>query len=189
MEPTTPDPLTPQLREAESLMEEALGEACAAPPASKADTGELVRVEEMLEIATDAARRTIALRRKRRDARKQAVARRAEMGAAEAAATAGASHRTVTDDRGVTWDVFAVYPEARLSPHSQLRGTFQQGWLCFDSAIEKRRLSPIPESWKELGDEELARLADQAEPARRRSGSHEGEDEPGPRPSPPAAGE
>ena len=28
-----------------------------------------------------------------------------------------------------------------------LRGSYAQGWLCFESAGEKRRLSPIPEDW------------------------------------------
>lgn len=163
VEPREPEPPTP-----ESLVEQALAEACAAPPASKADTGELIRVEEMLEIATDAAKQAISLRRKRRETQARARAAGAEMGAAEAAASGGATHRSFSDARGVRWDVFAVYPEARPSPHSQLRGTFHEGWLCFDSAAEKRRLSPVPENWQALGDEELKGLVDRAERARSR---------------------
>ena len=45
VEPTQPDPLNSDLREAESLMEQALAEACDTDSPSKVDTGELIRVE------------------------------------------------------------------------------------------------------------------------------------------------
>jgi hypothetical protein len=170
------------------LMEQALAEACDEEEApSKMDTGQLIRVEGMLEIATDAAKQAIALRRQRREAKERSGARGGvEMGAAEAAASPGASHRAFRDPRGVTWDVYAVYPEARLAP--KLRGPFQQGWLCFDAGPEKRRLSPIPENWQDLADEELERLAERAEPARSRRSSRSAGDEPGPTDSRPPAG-
>ncbi|MDQ3997945.1 MAG: hypothetical protein M3303_13120, partial [Gemmatimonadota bacterium] len=66
MEPGTTGPLTPELRAAELTLEQALASACAAQPASKADTGELIRVEEVLQIASEAAKRAISLRRRRR---------------------------------------------------------------------------------------------------------------------------
>jgi hypothetical protein len=173
-----PNPLTSELREAESLMEQALAEACEAEPPSKVDTGELIRIEEMLEIATDAARQAVALRRERGETRKRSRARgSAEIGAAEAAASEGETHRAITDERGVRWDVYAVYPEARLSP--KLRGTFQHGWLCFDSGSEKRRHSPIPDDWQKLDGAELKRLVDAAERARPRRERDSG-DEPSP---------
>jgi hypothetical protein len=46
-----------------------------------------------------------------------------------------------------------------------LRGTYAQGWLCFESAKEKRRLSPIPYDWTTCGEDVLemyARHADKA---------------------------
>jgi hypothetical protein len=180
VEPTQPDPLASELSDAERALEAALEEACATPAASEVDTGELIRVEEMIDVASEAAKRAVSLRRRRRAQRAGGTAptRRGALADAEAAASAGATHRGFTDRRGVTWDVFAVYPEARLSPHSQLRGTFQQGWLCFDAGTEKRRLSPIPENWQALSEEMLETLAERAEVAgrrRRRSG-----DEPGP---------
>jgi hypothetical protein len=180
VEPTQPDPLTPELREAEQALEAALTEACASTPANEADTGELIQVDEMLEIASEAAKRAVSLRRRRR-ANRVTVQRQVGKGAladAEDAASPAATHRAFTDARGVTWDVFAVYPEARLSPHSQLKGTFPQGWLCYDSGTEKRRLSPIPENWQTLTDEELAKLAERAEVASRRRGRSG--NEPGP---------
>jgi hypothetical protein len=156
----------PELRDAELTVERALAEACTAKPARKADTGELIRVEEVLQIASDAAKRAISLRRRRRAERAQPSGSVA-LGDAEAAASVGATHRTVTDAGGTVWDVFAVYPEA--GPF-QLRGTFQQGWLCFDSGTEKRRLSPIPEDWRTVSTETLARLAERAEIASSRRG-------------------
>jgi hypothetical protein len=187
VEPTQPDWLTPELREAEALMEQALTEACDSETPSKADTGELIRVEEMLSVATDAAKRAIALRRKRREATKGSGApRSAELGAAEAAASESAAHRAITDERGVIWDVYAVYPEANLS--TKLRGAFQHGWLCFDSGAEKRRLSPIPDNWQRLDDEQMERLVDSAERARSRRARSGGDEPSSPDSHPPAGG-
>ena len=180
MEPTQHDPLIPELHDAEQALEAALTEACASKPANEADTGELIHVDEMLEVASEAAKRAVSLRRRRgaNRAKEQRPVGKGAMADAEDAASAAATHRAFADARGVTWDVFAVYPEARLSPHSQLKGTFPQGWLCYDSGTEKRRLSPIPENWQRLGDDELAKLAERAEVASRRRGRSG--DEPGP---------
>jgi hypothetical protein len=169
VDPGTTGPLGPELREAEETLEHALTEACASSPASEAETGELIRVEEMLQVASEAAKRAISLRRRRRADKAQRAARWA-MGDAEAAASLGATHRSFTDARGIWWDVFAVYPESRPSPHSQLKGTFQQGWLCFESGGEKRRLSPIPEDWRTVSQRDLEELLQRAEVASRRRG-------------------
>jgi hypothetical protein len=163
-----PGPLVPELRDAELTLEHALAEACAVQPASKVDTGELIKVEEVLQIASEAAKRAVSLRRRRRAERAQRAERWA-MGDAEAAASVGTTHRAFTDVRGIWWDVFDVYPESRHAGRSQLRGTFQQGWLCFDSGTEKRRLSPIPEDWRTVSDKELEQLAERAEVASRRA--------------------
>lgn len=169
MEPGQNEPLTPQLREAEISLEQALVDACATTTPSQADTGELIRMEEALQTASEAAKRAISLRRRRRAEKIQRAASWS-MGDAEAAASLGATHRNFTDAHGVWWDVFAVYPEVRLSPHSKLKGTFQQGWLCFDSGSEKRRLSPIPEDWRTVSDEDLEQLAQGADVASKRRG-------------------
>jgi hypothetical protein len=157
-------PVLPELRDAELMLDQALAEACATKPATSADTGELIEIEQMLQVAADAAKRAVSLRRRRRADRAQSSERWA-MGDAEASAALSATHRSFTDARGVWWDVFAVYPEARLSPHSQLKGTFAQGWLCFDSGAEKRRLSPIPDEWRAVSEAELERMAARAEVA------------------------
>jgi len=161
------NPLRPDLREAAEAMEQALSEACASKPADEADTGELIRVEEMIALAGEAARRAISIRRKARaDADAAGAAREVAEGAADRST---ATHRFFDDGRGVRWDVWAVYPEARPSPLSALPGTFPTGWLVFESVGEKRRLSPIPSDWQSLPADELERLCTQAEVAPRRT--------------------
>ncbi len=173
------EPLLPELREAELTLEHALTEACSTKPATAADTGELIKIEEMLQIANEAAKHAISLRRRRRADRTKR-AERSAMGDAEAAASVSATHRTFTGAAGVWWDVYAVQPDIRPGSHSPLIGTFQQGWLCFDSGTEKRRLSPIPDDWRTIADADLEKLAQRAEVAskkRRRSRGDRGSDD------------
>lgn len=59
-------PLRPQLRAIEHQLEEALGEVCSLPTPTKLNTGELIRVEETLALATEAAKEAVSLRRKLR---------------------------------------------------------------------------------------------------------------------------
>ncbi len=39
----------------------------------------------------------------------------------------------------------------------------QDGWLAFQSGKDRRRLTPIPERWVTLGDEELVQLLARAD--------------------------
>ncbi len=183
------DPLRPDLREAAETLEQALTEACASPSAQEADTGELIRVEEMLALASEAARRAISIRRKARHDTQldgedlpTALEGAARTGPA-ADQQASTTHRLFDDVRGVTWDVWAVYPEGRPSQLSALPGTFQTGWLVFESLTEKRRLSPIPSGWLTISTDELQQLCHRAATAPRRSRARrpKGED-----PTPPA---
>ena len=168
MQPSQPDPLRPDLREAAETLEQALAEACASTSAHEADTGELIRVEEMLALAGEAARRAISIRRKvRTEAESSAVAPES-IGGHSADQPVAVTHRLFDDARGVRWDVWAVYPEARPSHLSALPATFKTGWLVFESISEKRRLSPIPSNWQSLQPGELERLCERAEVASRR---------------------
>ena len=45
-----------------------------------------------------------------------------------------------------------------------LRGSYAQGWLCFDNAREKRRLTPIPTDWTTCSEQLLEVYARHAEP-------------------------
>ena len=46
---------------------------------------------------------------------------------------------------------------------ARLRGSYAQGWLCFESDYEKRRLSPIPEDWTTCEESRLEEYARQGE--------------------------
>ena len=67
--------------------------------------------------------------------------------------------REFTDKSGATWRVWDVYPTTRAS--AQWAGAnvdaraahfptheMADGWLCFESGSEKRRLAPIPPDWE-----------------------------------------
>jgi hypothetical protein len=58
--------LRPKLHDVERQLDESLDEVCDAPAASKLDTGELIRVEETLAVAAEAAKEAVSLRRRLR---------------------------------------------------------------------------------------------------------------------------
>lgn len=58
--------LRPQLYEQEARLSIALGEVCELPAPGKLNTGELIKVEETLALATAAAKEAVSLRRKLR---------------------------------------------------------------------------------------------------------------------------
>ena len=49
-------------------------------------------------------------------------------------------------------------PQAPVA-RARLRGTYAQGWLCFESDAEKRRLSPIPDDWTVCDEDRLEEYA------------------------------
>jgi len=58
------DSVQPKLHEMERQLSSALGEVCELPPPEKLNTGELIRVEETLALATAAAKEAVSLRRR-----------------------------------------------------------------------------------------------------------------------------
>ena len=70
--------------------------------------------------------------------------------------------REFKDTNGTEWLVWDVYPDQReasasdpaMFPHREL----SEGWLCFESPSEKRRLAPIPRGWQEWSADRLATL-------------------------------
>ena len=50
-------------------------------------------------------------------------------------------------------------------PRIRLAGGLDGGWIAFESARERRRLSPIPAGWETLPDAELERMCRSAAPA------------------------
>jgi hypothetical protein len=66
--------------------------------------------------------------------------------------------RQFTDARGISWRVWDVWP-TRMSQSATATNVsdmvvafpdrdFVDGWLCFESSAEKRRLAPIPPEWE-----------------------------------------
>lgn len=182
-------PLAAELHRAEETLKSTLREACAADVVH-ADTGELIKVEEMLAIASDAAKRAISIRRKRRHGGTKAAKQQASAADAPSApdlpvpmedVPTAPEHRTFSDSDGVMWTVRAVYPLDRTDArHARLLGTFQQGWLSFECETRKRRLSPIPPDWATADDLELQDLCLRAEeaPTRRTDERPSGPDAP-----------
>ena len=76
--------------------------------------------------------------------------------------------RILTDAMGVEWTVFEVKRQTGSKDRwSYLPEEFGDGWLCFESSLSKRRLTPVPPRWREYSDEELERMLGQAQPVNR----------------------
>ena len=77
--------------------------------------------------------------------------------------------RSITDAAGTHWTVFEVKKQGggMSDRWSYLPVEFGQGWLCFESSVSKRRLTPIPSEWREANDDELLRFLGQAQTVNR----------------------
>lgn len=144
------DALQPQLERATGTLKTALETACGSD-IDDADTGELIRIEEVLAIANEAAKEAVSVRRRLRDDVKRGRAGR----------------REVEDAKGIRWLIFAVFPSSPFG-RTTLSERFRGGWLSFDCGMETRRLAPIPDGWDGLSDADLMRLCATAEIAPRR---------------------
>ena len=71
--PSPADALRPQLEKVEEQLDRTLEQVCETPTASRLDTGQLIRVEESLALATEAAKEAVSLRRKMRADRDRAT--------------------------------------------------------------------------------------------------------------------
>ncbi|HKG92365.1 MAG TPA: hypothetical protein VKA84_10755 [Gemmatimonadaceae bacterium] len=82
--------------------------------------------------------------------------------------------REFRDSRGVSWKVWDVTPEAihPVTAAEEFLAEYRDGWLCFESEEDRRRLPLYPKGWSELTDEELEKLLTTAQPLpkRRRTG-------------------
>lgn len=81
--------------------------------------------------------------------------------------TPAAAERRKVDRRASAGGEFAGASNRRLTPdrrRSIFRRTvsvaneYNNGWLCFESEGEKRRLVPIPDDWVDMGPDRLATL-------------------------------
>jgi len=58
--------------------------------------------------------------------------------------------RTIADSTGVVWTVFEVKRKGGTGEWTYLPQQFGNGWLCFESNVSKRRLTPVPTRWTEF---------------------------------------
>lgn len=68
--------------------------------------------------------------------------------------------RDFVDANGMSWRVWPVTPDA-LQPRTAAEdylGEYGEGWLCFESASERRRLARYPKDWETLSNEDLCSL-------------------------------
>ena len=148
--------LRPKLAQAQKALEAALDEACDTD-VEDADGAELMRLEESLTVAREAARNAIA------------VLQRLHREQQEGDETHSEAHRLFVDDRGVQWDAFPVYPTRATSGRNSLPHPYHEGWLSIQCPDEIRRLTPIPEGWRQLSSAELCQLLQKAAVAPRRT--------------------
>src|SRR4051812_22369172 len=67
--------------------------------------------------------------------------------------------RNFTDSAGTEWTVFEVKRQGEEEDNwAYLPRGFRAGWLCFESDVGKRRLSPVPDGWKALNPPDLEKL-------------------------------
>lgn len=62
-----PHEMKSMLHAAHETLEDALDEVCASPPAEQETTGEMIRLEENLSVAAEAAKRAVSIRRRLHD--------------------------------------------------------------------------------------------------------------------------
>jgi hypothetical protein len=104
------------------------------------------------------------------------------------------AYRTFLDSNGTEWHAWDVAPESverRIADRrtsgevldfadrrradrrhaegcwSPLTSGIRDGWLCFDTSGDRRRLTPIPDDWEECGQHALEHYCRSATPARR----------------------
>jgi hypothetical protein len=76
--------------------------------------------------------------------------------------------RHIRDAAGVEWMVYEVNPVlSEWRAADSLPDGYRNGWLCFESPTEKRRLLPLPAGWNELPTEQLSALLVNAVQVRR----------------------
>jgi hypothetical protein len=88
--------------------------------------------------------------------------------------------RGFTDSTGVEWRVWEVFPNqagtnttnTEFLTRSSLKDTvYADGWLCFESGDQKRRLAPIPIGWQYKDLPILEQLLTKATPVASRRAS------------------
>lgn len=80
--------------------------------------------------------------------------------------------RSFTAPDGTSWQAWDVIPDDHADWSEQalrhLPSAMANGWLCFESAAQKRRLHPIPRGWETEGEGRLREYCHRAQPVVRR---------------------
>ena len=72
--------------------------------------------------------------------------------------------RDFKDEKGVKWRVWDVQ-RSSIHPKTAAEdflGDYAEGWLCFESAHERRRLARFPQDWDKMPEGELLKLLSKA---------------------------
>jgi ABC-type transporter Mla MlaB component len=140
------------LSQTQQQLVEAMEEACAVDlsDVDKVDTGELIRIDQALSVASKAAKDAVSLR----------LGRPPQPQGAGDAGTQPA-HRVFDDSEGKRWHAFAVGSTA-VQGRRALPEAFRGGWLVFEGTDEIRRIAPIPDKWEGRSVEELCQLCHKA---------------------------
>lgn len=76
--------------------------------------------------------------------------------------------RQIRDAAGIEWMVYEVKPITnQWAALASLPEGYRSGWLCFESATEKRRLTSPPTGWEDFSLEALNNLLGTAVQVRR----------------------
>lgn len=68
--------------------------------------------------------------------------------------------RDIVDENGTKWKVWAVMSSS-IHPKTAAEdflGDYAEGWLCFESSTQRRRLARFPQDWDRLAEKDLVRL-------------------------------
>ena len=74
--------------------------------------------------------------------------------------------RTIRDGEGRSWRVWHVVPQSQVLRSAAPGMT--EGWVCFESDGDKRRLVGPPAGWEQLPDTELVEMLGRAAAVRMR---------------------
>jgi hypothetical protein len=77
--------------------------------------------------------------------------------------------KQLRDEGGTEWTVYQVNRHVRPTGRRLadiLPAAYADGWLVFQSVLEKRRLAPFPSNWEELPDATLRSFLAAATPTR-----------------------
>ena len=192
-----PEHLRPALKQAQTELKERLEEACDEHVANES-TGELIKLEEILTDAAQAAKQAISIRRRLGVEHIQNASPRDGVESVDASAAPDDSAggvppsntdvkpegiREFSDSGGSLWHVWEV-PAEQLASRARpgaYAGEFEDGWLAFECASggERRRLPGYPLDWRNLSDADLDALRARAQSAVRRQRSERPKDEGG----------